>query len=293
MNERFPLSHSLLFFSLYLSAAAVARSGTNTVQFYWLDLVSCVVVWAYFLLLRVFDEHKDYAEDVQNHPQRVLQRGLITLTHLKWVGAVCVAATLFWSLARDQGVGPATFAWALMMSWTILMTMEFFCRQWLSARLMVYALSHMMVMPLLAWWCVQLALPGHGINANAGLLAALFFVAGLAFEITRKTRGPEEERPTVDSYSRVLGPRRAAWLVLLLVLVFTLLCALLSYNIQQTVRWPGYLLPAIGLLFATGTLVRFVSAPSLRGRKKNEIAIALVTLLGYASVIAAGLTQHA
>ena len=39
-------------------------------------------VISFFFRLRVFDELKDYELDLQNHPQRVLQSGRITLRKL-------------------------------------------------------------------------------------------------------------------------------------------------------------------------------------------------------------------
>jgi 4-hydroxybenzoate polyprenyltransferase len=91
INQRFPFSHALLFFILYLTAAAIVRASNNDSILQWHDVMGCLVTWSFFLVLRIFDEHKDYELDCQNHPQRVLQSGLITLNHLKIVAALAIS----------------------------------------------------------------------------------------------------------------------------------------------------------------------------------------------------------
>lgn len=289
MNERFPLPLAMMFFIQYITVAMLARyeAGITDITPGWIDFISCLVVWSYFLLLRVFDEHKDYAEDLINHPQRVLQRGLITLRHLKIAGVLCFTATLLWSLLRDGGLGPVTTAWLIMMIWTGLMAVEFFCRDWLSARLVIYGLSHMLVMPLFAGWCIQLAVPGQTMTLNLMLITALFFFSGLLFEVTRKTWGPEEERDGVDGYSKAFGTRRSAVVVLALALLSSGLFAWLCFNIQQSLLWPGYLLLLAGLAGALISVGLFIQSPSASARKKNEAAMGLLVLTGYVAVIAA------
>ncbi len=84
-NERFPLSNAVMFLVLYLAALALGRTlvteGPITVGMH--DVLGFMAVWAFFLMIRVFDEHKDYELDCLNHPNRVLQQGLITLGHIE------------------------------------------------------------------------------------------------------------------------------------------------------------------------------------------------------------------
>ena len=103
MDERFPFANALLFFILYLTSAAVARSALNeNINISLFDAINCLITWGLFLVIRVFDEHKDYDEDVLNHPQRILQSGLITLTHLKVLASISIAAQLAFSIHIDN-----------------------------------------------------------------------------------------------------------------------------------------------------------------------------------------------
>ena len=282
MHERFPFANALLFFILYLSAASVARLPDSALMGY-VDVVGCLVTWSFFLLLRIFDEHKDYAIDVQNHPQRVLQRGLVTLFHLRVIGGAVIAMQLVWSMYRDGGLGHTTLSWGAMMLWTCLMGKEFFCGAWLEKRLTLYAFSHMLVMPLIILWLAQMANPQAVLNANMLILMLLGFVGGFCFEITRKAKGAEEERVTIDSYSRIFGVTGVSIIMLLLT------ATMLVLQVWLMQRIAGYL-PIIAMLplllwFACVWMVlSYRKQPTESARKKNEAIVALVMLSGYACI---------
>lgn len=290
-NERFPPANALLFFILYLTCAVIARHLQGQVTLSFADIVGALVVWSWFLLLRIFDEHKDYQIDLRNHPQRVLQSGLITLAHLRLLGAIAIASQILWSLYLDQWQpGAALTAWAMMFAWTCLMGKEFFCGAWLEKHLTLYAFSHMLVMPLIVWWLANLGAPGLSLSATMGWLMALAFISGFAFEITRKTKGAEEERDSVDSYSRIFGARGAVIVILLLALAMLTIQIVLVWQLAGMLPiWAlAILLIALGLPLLT--LKRYWQQATEKGRKHNEAAIALLMLIGYAVTIAVALS---
>lgn len=293
MKERFPFANALLFFILYLTTAAVVRAvAGGEIALSLHDAAGCLVTWSFFLLLRIFDEHKDYAQDCQNHPQRVLQRGFITLAQLRVAGAIAIALQLGAALWLDGGIGSVTLAWLAMFGWTCLMGKEFFIPEWLGRHLTWYAISHMLVMPLIVWWLAQLAAPGAAMSPELGVLMLLAFVSGFCFEITRKTRGPEEERDSVDSYSRIFGTRGAAVVVMALVTAMVAcqlwLLALLSGGFPL---WAVLVLAGF-LMLGLRQLARFMAAPDAAGRGKNEATVALTMLAGYVVLIAAAFVRH-
>nr|WP_298141809.1 hypothetical protein [uncultured Pseudomonas sp.] len=292
LSERFPFANALLFFFIYLSTATVVRAGyAGAIELSLRDLIGCLITWSFFLLLRILDEHKDYAQDCLNHPQRVLQSGLIGLRHLKIAGGLALLAQGLWSLALDQQwgelPGPVSLAWAILLVWTGLMTKEFFVPTWLNRHLTWYAISHMLVMPLAVWWLANLALPGAELSPALLSAMSLALISGFCFEITRKTKGPEEERESIDSYSRIFGSRGAALLVLVLV------SAMLGNQLWLLEQLLGALpLWALVLLLvvyglAVRQLLAFIRRPSAALRNKNEAFVALAMLVGYAVLIAA------
>src|SRR5262245_28699140 len=93
--ERFPLlGYGVLIAAYYSSNQFLARTLTEPGRPMHYDvttLLGAVTLLCFFFHLRVFDEHKDYAEDIVHYPQRVLQSGLITLWDLKVLGGLAIA----------------------------------------------------------------------------------------------------------------------------------------------------------------------------------------------------------
>ena len=205
LRERFPPVNMALFAVVFLTVRAVARTGPGAETGPWgaSEWAGVAATIAFFFRLRVFDEHKDFDLDAVNHPQRVLQRGLVTLGNLRALAWVGTAGEIAWS--GSQGAAVLT-AWAVAAGYSLLMRYEFFVPAYLKPRLVLYAATHMLVMPLvIGWlWTASAPLLGAG-SGRLALLAALSLLGGFAFEIARKTRAPAAERANVDSYSRVLG----------------------------------------------------------------------------------------
>jgi 4-hydroxybenzoate polyprenyltransferase len=295
MDERFPFANALLFFILYLTSAAIARAALDQeIKISFLDLFNCFITWGLFLVIRIFDEHKDYDLDVLNHPQRILQSGLITLKHLKVLAAVAITAQLIFSLYLDGfTLGSATISWLIMFGYLCLMGVEFFCGEWLEKRLTLYAFTHMMIMPLTVFWLANIAIPGADISdvltPSIYLMMLLAFISGFCFEIARKTRGPEEERETVDSYSKIFGTKGSAYVVIGLITGMLISQTLLLFSLDIEYIWAYGIALIVTYALAIKPVLSFVSAPSLKRREKNEAAIAINMIVGYLIIIIAAL----
>jgi 4-hydroxybenzoate polyprenyltransferase len=208
--ERFPLANTVLVLVIYVTALLTGRALAGTGDL-WLSAADCagfLGVWGFFLMLRVFDEHKDYVADVSNHPERVLQRGLVTLAHLKAVGAAAIGLQLVSVLVA--GSGPVAVRWAITMAWSLLMLKEFFAGAWLERHFLLYAASHLLAMPLALLWIAQTGAGDRPLGASALSLAAAGGLLGAVLEIARKVRAPEDERSGVVTYTQVLGIRGSA-----------------------------------------------------------------------------------
>ncbi len=273
-DERFPLSHGLLFAAMYGSTMITGRAASigGAIQIAIADAIGFFAMWSFFLLLRVLDEHKDYELDCLNHPQRVLQSGQITLAHLRGVGAVAVAIMAGASLAADRGFGHVTSAWLMVMVWTALMTKEFFVADWLKPRLVPYAISHMAVMVLVAVWGASF---GGLADAHTNLaLGAMLFFGGATFEVVRKTRGPDEEREHVDSYSKVWGPSVAAGVAIMLFAASAAAqLTIITWATGEVGVW--HFATCVPLVAGQLSLMAFINNPSEAGRERNEAVIAL------------------
>ena len=215
-RERFPPVNMMLFAILFFTVYSISSLSEATPIGGFVVMGGVAAVISFFFRLRVFDEIKDYEIDALNHPHRVLQSGRVSLKQLKAIALIGTLVELSWSVWMGFEV---LLVWLLAVGYSVLMRYEFFVGDWLRKRLLVYAISHMLVMPLVIAW-VWIAF-NYVLNAHFILLASLSLLAGFSFEIARKIHAPCAERATVDSYSKSIGYRFSIGLVLLLLLAGT------------------------------------------------------------------------
>jgi 4-hydroxybenzoate polyprenyltransferase len=223
-KERFPLfGHGPLIAIFSFSAVSYARicrgeSGFIAWPIYWAGVF---VTLTLFLLVRIFDEHKDAEEDAAHRSHLPVPRGLVTLGELRWVAYVVVAL----QLAVHAWFFPKMLPfYLLVVGYLSLMGKEFFVADWLKARPFWYVTSHMFIIPLVDVYASGLDWHLAGVAAPVGLLwfFAVSYMNGIVLEVGRKIKTPEKEE--INTYSTMLGMDRATrlWLI---VLAATLLCS--------------------------------------------------------------------
>ena len=271
MRERFPLfGHVLLIISYFSSNQFLAKVLTypdEPMHYTVRSLYGSLTLLFFFFHLRVFDEHKDFAEDSRFHPQRVLQRGVITLAELRVLAAIAIVAEII--LAALAGAAALT-AWFVAFVFSLLMLKEFFAKEWLKRHFLVYATSHMLLMPLLSLMIFSFATGRMPWQAPPvfWLYAFVGFFVTFNVEVSRKIRAPEDEIEGLDSYSKIFGTYGAAWIVLGLRAVDTTLVSIVGYNIGVSV-W--FYLAVLALFLVTlNTFIRFRTHTNTRTAKALE-----------------------
>ena len=288
LQERFAPVNMGLFVVLFCTVRGIAtlagalNRGAPNPDGLVLTVLGALATVAFFFRLRVFDEEKDFAQDAINHPQRVLQTGRVTLPQLRtlaWAGA---ALELGWS--AWQGA-PTLLLWAVALGYSLLMRMEFGVGSWLRKQLVLYALSHMLIMPLVILWLFSAYAPGMAVGMEyLPLLLLLSLLGGFGFELARKLHAPAAERAGVDSYSQALGYGPALTLTVAVLLAGGAVQALLLHELHA--RWATY--GVLWLLLASGltlysTAARRPREPRLRQAEK---VVSLVLLTSYLAVLA-------
>jgi hypothetical protein len=275
LAERFPpVVYTVLVTLFFGSALLLARAqdpGAQGQPEAWLGVL---VVWLAFLHLRLMDEHKDFESDKLAYPDRLLSRGVVSLTLLGrlLVGVVLVEAVLAWQL------GLLAFQWWLVMFlFTLAMRYEFGVGAWLSRHILIYAITHNPVVALLAIFAHVAT--GLGWNANYLFYVGLVSMGSLAFEVGRKIRLPHEEIVGVPSYSSAFGRRGASWLLAGLVLVTLVLGVLTLWPLAQGVT--GAI--AMATLWLGGASAIVLGRPG-QPAKRVELGASLLLLLSFVSV---------
>lgn len=287
-RERFPLANGVFFVLLYALVLVVGRSTVpGPITLSWRDLPGLLALWLFFLWLRVLDEHKDFDNDRVAHPGRVLQRGFVTLRDLKGVGAVALVIQLGVSLWIDGGAGRVTGWWLVALVWSVLMAKEFFVSDWLRRRIIWYALSHMVVMLAIVAWVATMGAATAARSEAAWVLAALVYASGLAFEIGRKMRAPEDEHPLADSYTQSLGVPSATVLLSAVVGIVAVLSLIATGVVGNGMCLSVPLAAIAGFLVALGVLREFRRRPTPRAAKRVEAGVGLSILAMHTALLAA------
>ncbi len=279
-KERFPIINMMLFTILFFTVVSVAQySIGGLVKIGWKEVAGAAAVISFFFRLRVFDEIKDYAIDTINHPHRILQSGKIELKHLIWLSAVSTLAEITWCVIVGNQV---LLFWLIAFVYSLLMRYEFFVSIFLKKRLLMYAFSHMLIMPLIIIWIWSAY---ASVNSHQGLflLASLSLLSGFSFEIARKIHSPESEKETIDSYSKTMGYTASILLVLLLNFVGMGVQFFLLYRIEAT----SLSFVLIGVLYLI-ILMYYLFAIRNAVEKKlriAEILVSLFMLVSYLSII--------
>lgn len=269
--ERFPLPNHISMVIIYFLAnqflAQVLGNPGQPMRIGWFTLLGTIFLFCIFFHLRVFDEHKDYADDCRNYPDRILSRNLITLTHLKILGAIAIVLELLCSAISGWSAIVAVVA-TIFFSWVMLH--EFFVRTWLRAHFIIYAISHMLIMPIITATIFSFTMhrPFWEAPWLFWVYAVADFFAFSNWEISRKIRLPEDEIEGVSSYSKEFGMFTAGYVVLGLRVLNTILAWIVGVYLHLgTFYYVGLIVLFLITLFG---LLRFRFNPTRKTAKDLE-----------------------
>jgi hypothetical protein len=287
LKERFAPVNMGLFAVLFSTVRAVASvasgtaAGSAPAESWWLPVWGALATISFFFRLRVFDEEKDFAQDLVNHPGRVLQTGRVTLPQLRTLAWTGVLLELSWSVAHGRR---ALLGWLLALVYSLLMRAEFGVGQWLRRHLVLYAVSHMLIMPLVILWLWLAYAPGALMSPLLLLLLALSLLGGFAFELARKLHAPAVERAGVDSYSQTLGYGPALAVTALVLLAGAATQARLLAQLGAGKLAYGLLL---GLLLVALSLYGVaLKRPHEKLLRRAELVVSLFMLTSYLALLA-------
>ncbi len=216
-KERFPLLRHALLIVFYVFANALVGYNSASLQpvMAYKEILCGLAVFFIFLHLRIFDEIKDYKNDLAVHKGRPLARGLIAVREAKQVALSLIVLELGLVFLVNRAAFVAAICTVI---YSLFMYKEFFIGKWLRPRMAAYALTHTLVS---CWMSVLVysAVTGNYFWKIPGTYAMFVGVNWMIFnifEFGRKTYGKDEEETLAESYSKRLGPWRAAFNVIIM-----------------------------------------------------------------------------
>lgn len=263
LNERFPLGKNSIFVLIFTLSGYIYTgllynskiinqifSKEIKVPMPWHKIAALfIIIFMFFLQLRITDEFKDYEEDLKYRAYRPVQRGVVTLKALGKIGIATVIIQIILAYIIDFKI---IYFMIIVWFYMFLMAKEFFIKEWLTKRILIYALSHVVIMIFITLVIVNatqyivlgeaenifkfVALQRYRHNIDIALipLFTLNYLNGIVLEIGRKTRRADEEEHGVQTYSKLWGKKKAAVILSLLFAVEYFLVILgLSYTYEK------------------------------------------------------------
>ena len=311
LNERFSLGKNSLFvliFTLsgYIYAGLLYNSKiiksilskeVNRVPLFWgkeIDKVPIIwyklfplfiIIFMFFFQLRITDEFKDYEEDLKYRPYRPVQRGIISL---KALGKIGIATIIIQIILAHVINSKLIYFMLLVWIYMFLMTKEFFIKNWLTERILIYALSHVVIMIFITLVILKgtgyileshfletlyLSLEKYEKNIFIGLipLFALNYLNGIVLEIGRKTRKANEEEYGVQTYSKLWGRKKAVFILCILYAIEYILVLLGLSNMYKEFFMTGTLILTITLVISIYFMIKFLKK-DLTGKIPENIS---------------------
>ena len=311
LNERFPLgknSFFVLIFTLsgYIYTGLLYNSKIiksilskevnrvpllwnkeiNKVPIIWYKLLPLfIIIFMFFFQLRITDEFKDYEEDLKYRPYRPVQRGIISL---KALGKIGIATIIIQIILAHVINSKLIYFMLLVWIYMFLMTKEFFIKNWLTERILIYALSHVVIMIFITLVIVKgtgyilqdhfletlyLLLKKYEKNIFIGLipLFALNYLNGIVLEIGRKTRRANEEEYGVQTYSKLWGRKKAVFILCILYAIEYILVLLGLSNMYKEFFMTGTLILTITLVISIYFMIKFLKK-DLTGKIPENIS---------------------
>ena len=311
LNERFPLGKNSFFVLIFTLSGyiytgllynskiikSILSKEVNRVPLLWdkeIDKVPMIwykllplfiIIFMFFFQLRITDEFKDYEEDLKYRPYRPVQRGIISLKALGKIGL----ATVIVQIILAHVINPKLIYFMLLVwIYMFLMTKEFFIKNWLTERILIYALSHVVIMIFITLVIVKgtgyilqdhfletlyLLLEKYKKNIFIGLipLFALNYLNGIVLEIGRKTRKANEEEHGVQTYSKLWGRKKAVFILCILYVIEYIFVLFGLSNINKEFFLVGQLILTIMLILSVYFMIKFLKK-DLTGKIPENIS---------------------
>lgn len=283
-RERFPLwAHGIMITAFSFSAISYSRicravEGFIPWQHFLVGIFTTVTL---FLLVRIFDEFKDAKEDALYRKELPVPRGLVSLQELKWVGVIVFIAQIAVNLIFFPKM---LLIYGIVILYLCLMGKEFFVADWLKKRPFWYVTSHMLIIPLIDIYASGLDWLLADADAPNGLLFffAVSFMNGIVLEIGRKIRNPVDEKVGVETYSYMLGPKKATWLWILILGITWLFSMAASYYAGYGVL--AYIILTVIFILSCIPALLFLNHTNSKRAKAIELTSAGWTIAMYLSL---------
>ncbi len=227
IKERFPLPvYFLLCGGIMMSSSRLTNSPVLSAS----ALITFLGLMMFFAELRLMDEFKDYKKDLIAHPQRPLPRGLLQVSQVKNVIHILLVLMLIFALVSGVVLNVSSgFAYALVTLYLYGMFREFFVSEWLETRMILYAISHQVILLGLVGFSVSSFDESSLWSREAILYGCVVLGTFFNYEVGRKL--DPKALPILRTYRVVYGETKTFILMLCLSIFGSISAIMLDFKL--------------------------------------------------------------
>ena len=237
LNDRFPLQQyiplALLMFTSIFAYCGILDGRGASFTISEITIGGFFIVVLTFFLLRLFDELKDWKDDIENFPERPISKGIVSIKSIRIISIITIIAVFVIDYFLMTGL---KFDFIYLILWAWLMRVEFYCSSFLRKHIFLYLVTHHFVMSLADFFIIRV----YCVSRNMSfiplylVIIIIFTCYTLTLELSRKIWDEKYEIENYMTYSKAIGMHKAVNLVLLfsvisfvinVVLVFTFFAA--------------------------------------------------------------------
>jgi len=260
LREMFPVPKqivvsTILFFEIYF--LVVFLSDVRDFYVGIPEIVGCITIFVFFLTLRIADDFKDYKHDKRLFAHRPLPSGRV---YKKDLVVLLVLANITALVLNIIYMNNFLF-YVVFMGFALLMSVWFFARDKIQKNLLLALVTHnpvavIMNFYIISFACIKYDLPLWSLN-NV-LIALTLYWPSLIWEITRKTRAPEDETEYV-TYSSLFGYKKVMRFVLLIITFDVITSAKIMYELWT----PGVVAVVAAYVWFVVACLKFMKNPKV------------------------------
>lgn len=240
-------------------------------------VVGAVSTFFLMLMLRTFDDIKDYALDKRIFPQRPIPRGDVNITDVYFLSGLSILVLLVINIF----FAPASLVvFSVVLLYALLTFKWFFAEKFHRDHVYFTMFTHQPLPFMVNFYLIHTAMASGNVYEKFSwihvFVLLLFSLPISAWEISRKTRSADMETE-YETFSRFIGVRMAALLPLLL---FTIVTGT-SFYIGRllTLNCSFYLISGISLISVAFFYIRFMVNPINKNNVLKNVAMTYSGLL--------------
>jgi 4-hydroxybenzoate polyprenyltransferase len=202
-DNRFPIK--ILGFTTLASILSSAAILNYEVTIWQILSVFFAILFLMFHI-RVIDESRDFANDLNNHTDHPIHTGIISLKQLFFIDIVGIIIALILSVLNDLNT---LIILALFFVITSIAWKDFFLKKYFSGKNILYHLVNSPQMILLQLYIFTLYTGHLEYSSSMWILVLFIYINIFILEVVRKIKISKEESKVNDTYSSSIGFRKS------------------------------------------------------------------------------------